>query len=1222
MTSSKFSSGLKALVLSISSAALLAGCFKPQGREGAAEGAATFYNDKVSGSLKTLDFHPGFSIPLEQLFTFNTCLRDRRTNEALAGHRFKIEGATENIEVSADNDGCIVWSERVRFNFLGEERYVPLARKITGAGLHKGTRSLKIVINPWNRSGKAIVMTDLSFDKLPEEKLVPNEQAELVLKGMDQDGNPNPKRPLFVGQLPVETAAVEGAELARKFKIDLAPELLLKDIEGQEVKYQLKDAKLKVQFALIETIVSAGKEKSYLISKSDGPIEAKKENDRFRAEAALQIVQGNTGSKYYLAVLVEPVDGPEGLEPFEGKFEIGDLKSITDSAPINGSLSASNGDESFAYEQLSDARLYTPVRNRPVPDVGTSPGASPAPGSSASPSPNTGSGNTSPSGNNRPPTVQNDIKSVGAGSGSGTTATKIFRISKLEPAWSGPVEPEFANRRTVMYTVKACIKDMSNGGRPAVDVEFEVIKADKTIAHKRGQSSSDVEGCIEWEDKIEHSYFAPEKWIAVPVTIRHKASGFEETRTLHLAPWERWNFTADPVSKGDFIREVNARPELLSRIIADGVEFNSTDVRKFEVDDFLSLRIIKPVALRIPLRVWRPSNILARKGHVPEPLRSGRYLLRAAYVVPMRNAAGEWSRVVSPMRGLNRIVDVVGGEIRTDVEFPVSDIKQLTQRAYVVFEVLPLDEAKLAKNDPYLMRASDAQRLALVDRSSKLITPTFVGALWLRQEKDGAIARALDLTLDLPTSDSIDQIPKRDAPSRALREAVRPLAGVTIESLYGEAHKQALDYATRMREERRIGTFLGRSNLEYVPLYYDHEYQRQDDRIAKNNRVLPNGGAVDELLKRMNVDLHGVSRRIPAPNRSLVLKKPITKTDLLGLIRGQVPADRAFAARLCVVMMRDMSFAAVPQAKFPNDKNLTGDWVDACLARLVSRDFDHVFTIEKKLRVLKLGSYEASKLNARDLGFDIGADIGFGRSKSMSQGWSIGWGPSGLIGEISKLGMLLSKASGPMMTVISAAPGALAPSIDISRSYSNSASINEGGGMGSGTHLNMEQLELGINLAEYEECAIIRPRVEFIREQKERVKWLGERVGVEKAVTAMMRGLYLCTGAVNKNPVRATERYYTFVHLPSDTTMIDAGDARSVPWLLTLRGQRDYSLFLMMAAAQKTKAQQAKDETIDLGDFAFERLATAFERYFRTQTPSYPGLITLEGKVINKPAAK
>lgn len=796
------------------------------------------------------------------------------------------------------------------------------------------------------------------------------------------------------------------------------------------------------------------------------------------------------------------------------------------------------------------------------------------------------------------------------------TRSNLFSMSTLTPTWSGPVKEDVANHRTVMYSVRACFKDLNNNSKPAIDQVFTVTLADgKTKKEVTASAKDDKAGCIDWEESIKHRYYAPEKWTRVPVAITHK-NGYSVKSEYVIAPWQAWGFTQDLDAKPGFVDEINNRKPIPTRLLADAVEFNTggnlREVYRYEVDDYLSMQLVKRVTVRIPMRAFRPSNIRDGANVSPEPIRAGKYLLKAAFVAPVKSSAENKSQMlISPMRGLTRVVEARGGEIRAELDFAVTDVRLMAARSYLVFEVKILDEEKIPKDDPLLLN-SKYNAEEYVDNEAGAIMPTFVAPLFLRMEKDAGVPIPVgDLSLDLPGTDAIDLIGKRNATSNAVREAIRPFQNTSVQKLYDQAKSDRTAYRARLNQETSLGLFARRAHSDFVSIYSEPTIVAKDKTLQTNNRILQNGGkGIESLLKILNQPL----AKFGSHEIDEVLKgraPQVTRATLYDFVKGDKPFDLRLASQFCGYF-----FYFSPRTKLQGLKSIAmeinrGSWMDDCIQTVRNKGADQVFLRDRRIRAIEVNPIAKKIREGRTLSFQTGADFSISKSNSRSWGYGASWGSSGLLTSLSQLS-LMSKL-GKKMKAFTAAPGMVGAGVDISIHQNHATSTSNGMSFGSGTSLGMDQNELLIDLKKSEACVIVRPKPGFV-EKGVRFKAMKLALGTAVAEELMSRGLLICDGV--EQPRQVAERYYTFNSAPATGLSLDPNADDNMPWLLALRGQRDYLTFILATSSKNITLGQASKTNLDIGDIPLERLESAYKLFFAGKILSNPGYITTEPKIM------
>ena len=202
---------------------------------------------------------------------------------------------------------------------------------------------------------------------------------------------------------------------------------------------------------------------------------------------------------------------------------------------------------------------------------------------------------------------------------------------------------------------------------------------------------------------------------------------------------------------------------------------------------------------------------------------------------------------------------------------------------------------------------------------------------------------------------------------------------------------------------------------------------------------------------------------------------------------------------------------------------------------------------------------------------------------------------------------------GKKMKAFTAAPGMVGAGVDISIHQNHSTATATGQSFGSGTSLGMDQNELLIDLKKSEACVIVRPRPEFF-EGGLRFRAMKLAMGSQGAEELMSRGLLICDGLAQ--PRQVAERYYTFNSAAATGVTLDPNSADNMPWLLALRGQRDFMTFILATSSKNMSLGQAGHVEVDIADTPLEQLETAYKRFFAGKILSNPGFITTEPKIM------
>ena len=83
------------------------------------------------------------------IVTLRACLRDIGKLQPVVSQAFVLRGGSEDRVLETDANGCLTWNEGTDFNWLARESFVQTTRVIEPRGMHRGTRTIPLAIDPW-----------------------------------------------------------------------------------------------------------------------------------------------------------------------------------------------------------------------------------------------------------------------------------------------------------------------------------------------------------------------------------------------------------------------------------------------------------------------------------------------------------------------------------------------------------------------------------------------------------------------------------------------------------------------------------------------------------------------------------------------------------------------------------------------------------------------------------------------------------------------------------------------------------------------------------------------------------------------------------------------------------------------------------------------------------------------------------------------------------------
>jgi len=252
----------------------------------------------------------------------------------------------------------------------------------------------------------------------------------------------------------------------------------------------------------------------------------------------------------------------------------------------------------------------------------------------------------------------------------------------------------------------------------------------------------------------------------------------------------------------------------------------------------------------------------------------------------------------------------------------------------------------------------------------------------------------------------------------------------------------------------------------------------------------------------------------------------------------------------------------------PNTVATANSLYNACLKFASKGESNEPLYIEKKYRIEETGRYYY--LGGKSLNISLGQNIGISHSQSANKTHS--FSPSKFL------------------------TGFLPKYLDAygySYSRGEGLSASEGTSVSQGTFLVMQNAEFDVELKKYEQCLSIRwsdgfkksfegvfYRNEFLtnamrsnlhmKDGTHYSQWMNDKLS---------EGLMVCSGDLEETPVAIRETYYYFTQHFTEGDMQDRADIHNHPWLLSLRGVREFETFLAATHADHDETEENPDGT-------------------------------------------
>ncbi len=138
-------------------------------------------------------------------------------------------------------------------------------------------------------------------------------------------------------------------------------------------------------------------------------------------------------------------------------------------------------------------------------------------------------------------------------------------------------------------------------------------------------------------------------------------------------------------------------------------------------------------------------------------------------------------------------------------------------------------------------------------------------------------------------------------------------------------------------------------------------------------------------------------------------------------------------------------------------------------------------------------------------------------------------------------------------------------------SRDESAGRTQGVNVSSGTFLVSQQATFDIELASYERCMVVRFHPALLAEAIGELNEYQRKQGLRSFDDDLIshQGMLICTGIPSQKCLPIKEKYYYFTQHFTEGDMLDTADLHNHPWLLQLRGYRDFLTFTSMVGARE-----------------------------------------------------
>lgn len=1280
---------------------VMTGCLKPRQSEEVdsalsnstqAMQAATFYN---SGEMKGVGHVSKSSnvwkLPNEKLYSYTTCVEDRQTKKRIIGHEFEIFNPENGRiqKITSNEKGCLIWQENIAINFNADSKYIKQVRYVRGHGVHKGQQKLRFAINPWVsfRGGKVREFIDLTTSALPVAQSVNSSQALMALEGVDSKGDFIYDHNIWTDD--VKMMITNGRELKDGVELivdmSFTPKINHTNILGEEYSYTLKQGAFKVYFSLLSKVSKGGNDNRIVLAQYV-PVGPKTfRGSKYRQQIKLKLKKYPTEGSFEAVVRILPAQGKLEVNGFEGLFQLGQYDHLIGSnfgtlqsemnnlqnKDFNIDMILDQAEKADVVNDDSGVRALRPfefgIMNIRMMTF--------MPGETATKR-----------------ALRYKVKTRVSKTLNGKTARYKKFLVKLENGkilekrtdndgfliWTDSISHKYYQPETLLpkkytvidpdshseYKLTAYLNPWDYGwtfGQDSRELEEEVIKE---IANSEKVPSKLFIDSYHYET-IRFRYEVDN---ALRLKIKKTILLRVDPKVLRYSSLTRGRGAIEYLRDGIYLLKVAIQKHYYDGTTSGiTVEPSKEDPKMSKITSGVNNKPIEFVTSVKKLVRVQFGKIITPIEFTMSDIRLMR--IRTNFLIQLETVDEDLLDLGKDMSITDLSEDKINSiltELNTEqIGKPTSPDHVGAKKTNVTFSEVNVD------------KSVDLE--ALIEKDSGLATRTFIGPLVFLNNSFGAGLRPTDdLTetvchvIDCNTLAKNVDVPQSDIDPELAKYygSYKQFANLSVTDLIERMHEIKRKDKKEIGFQSIFGNYLSTYRLDYVSMK-DRKLKIVKDFDADKGVGYCNSDDVNDCTvetrkgttpfrtfkKWLNfpgkeylnyISATSDSFRIPSDYKSpkskarWVRKYGVKTSEISEFIKSG-KLTKKMTQRMCFAWSNYMMGARVNMERKLKDSTgtwamLTGNYLprdqfliyNECRKRAIKNQMN-VFSIARHHRVEELGDYHFK--GGKSMNFSVNASFGLSFGESLSRSFSI-----------DPLGWLKSLGS----KVIDTFSGVF----KVGTSASTSNGYSEGSSVGTGTFLAMQEVKIDMNIKKSEKCVSIRMKTDFLSDinfMKSYFKGLDNKTRADIAT----RGIMLCSGDLEESKEMVTEKYYYFTQHFTQGDMLDSGDMLNHPWLLSLRGERDYASFVNLLKNPfdgKLKYEKAEDDLFgfnkykyagdgmtkwyydkpdlmqsserakntDLGALPLDHLVYAYNQVM----PSYPGIYTVAPKRLDFPSDK
>ncbi len=215
------------------------------------------------------------------------------------------------------------------------------------------------------------------------------------------------------------------------------------------------------------------------------------------------------------------------------------------------------------------------------------------------------------------------------------------------------------------------------------------------------------------------------------------------------------------------------------------------------------------------------------------------------------------------------------------------------------------------------------------------------------------------------------------------------------------------------------------------------------------------------------------------------------------------------------------------------------------------------FVVERRVRVLETSNKYLYK-DGKTLNYSVGTSFSTGHAMNVNRGYKLD--PLEVLEKAT--GNFGAKSTG----FVSGLLGSISGMFNFQWGVGESLGVSDGTSVGENTTLAAQISTLDIELSKWEKCTVVRFDESFIYDGINRHYGKGNFIQPQKDIQGL--GYFMCSGDEDTEddlnpgqPLRVRERYFYLTQIFNEGDMQDSGALANHPWMLQLRGMRDFGRF-------------------------------------------------------------